>query len=116
VIGEPDPNEAEPPAPTSAVPVPDAVITPSAIPEPPPTMPGRGALFLAFGAVVIAGLFGAIIGFGLADIQSQGNSGVAVAISTVVGAVIAAVGVGVVAVLTLRAMAEWKSHEPADEG
>jgi len=89
---------------------PDGGATP--VPEPPPTLPGRGAFLLAFGAVILAGFMGAVIGFGLGDITARGNSGVTVALYTLVGAVLAAGGVGVVAVLTLRAMAEWKSHPP----
>jgi hypothetical protein len=72
----------------------------------PPMLPSRGAFLLAFSAVVVAGILGGIIGFGIADVSS--DSGVALFLGALVGAVFAAGGVGIVAVLVLRAMAEWK--------
>jgi hypothetical protein len=82
---------------------------------PPPMLPSRTAYLLAFGAVVLAGFFGAVIGYGVTDIGSTSN--VAVFVGTLVGAVIGAVGVGVVAVLVLRAMAEWNRQQalPPDQ-
>jgi hypothetical protein len=78
-------------------------------PEPdvdPPMLPSRRAYVLAFLAVVLAGILGAVIGFGVVDVGS--DNGVATFVGAVVGAVIGAGGVGIVAVLVLRAMAEWK--------
>lgn len=74
----------------------------------PPGLPSRTAYLLAFLAVVIAGAFGGIIGYGLVDISCEGNCQVPKFFGTVIGSVFAAVGVGIVAVLVLRAMAEWK--------
>jgi len=76
--------------------------------EAPPTMPSRRAFFLAFSAVVAGGVFGGIIGYGLVDIQSTDDNSGSRLLGGVIGAVVAAVGVGVVAVLVLRAMAEWR--------
>lgn len=76
--------------------------------EAPPTMPSRTAFLLAFGSVVVAGFFGGVIGYGLADIDCTGSCAGSRLLSTVIGAVIAAGGVGIVAVLVLRAMAEWR--------
>ncbi len=71
--------------------------------------PSRGAFFLAYAGVVLVGLVGAVIGYGVTDIGCAGTDcGTATAIGAIVGAVIAAVGAGVVAVLALRAMAEWR--------
>jgi hypothetical protein len=78
----------------------------------PPMLPSRTAFLLAFGAVVVAGLFGGIIGYGIADVGSHSDG--ARLIGTFVGAVIGATGVGVVAVLVLRAMAEWRRQRPPD--
>jgi len=75
-------------------------------------MPGRGAFLLAITAIVVAGFFGAVIGYGLSNLQSHGTSSVAVIIGTVIGAAVAACGVGVVARLALRAYAEWQAHPP----
>ena len=74
----------------------------------PPMLPSRGAYLLAFAAVVVAGVLGAIIGFGITDVTS--DSGAAIFLGAVVGAAFAAGGVGVVSVLVLRAMAEWKRN------
>lgn len=68
-------------------------------------LPSRTAFLLAFFAVVIAGILGGIIGFGVADVGS--DSDVARLVGTFLGALIGASGVGIVAVLVLRAMAEW---------
>lgn len=74
--------------------------------------PSRAAFLLAYAGVVLAGLLGAAIGFGLAEAGCHGDCGPAIAIAAVVGGVIAAAGVGVVAVLALRAMAEWRRPQP----
>jgi len=87
-----------------------------AVPEPeepisreaPPQMPSRTAFFLSFASVVIAGVFGGIIGYGLVDIGCTGDCEGQKLLGTLVGSTLAAAGVGVVAVLVLRAMAEWK--------
>lgn len=76
----------------------------------PPMLPSRTAFLLAFGAVVLAGLFGGIIGFGIADVGSHSDTSRLV--GTFVGAVVGATGVGVVAVLVLRAMSEWRRQRP----
>jgi hypothetical protein len=68
-------------------------------------LPSRTAFLLAFSSVVLAGVLGGIIGFGVADVGSDSNA--ARLLGTFLGAVIGAAGVGVVAVLVLRAMSEW---------
>jgi hypothetical protein len=70
-------------------------------------LPSRGAYLLAFASVIVAGLFGGVIGYGLADLGSGTSSTTTNIIGMIVGALVGAVGVGVVAVLVLRAMAEW---------
>lgn len=84
------------------------------IPAGHPGVPGRGAVMLAFAGVVVAGVLGGMIGYGLADIMCDGDCGPMVALGTLVGAALAAAGVGVVAVLVLRAMVEWKRTPPPD--
>ncbi|MGH9025933.1 MAG: hypothetical protein ACRDWD_07440 [Acidimicrobiia bacterium] len=74
----------------------------------PPGLPSRTAYLLAFLAVVIAGAFGGVIGFGLVDVSCEGNCEVSKIFGTLIGSVFAAGGVGIVAMLVLRAMAEWK--------
>jgi hypothetical protein len=88
-----------PSASEEAEPAPDAA---------PPMLPSRSAFLLAFSAVVLAGLFGGIIGFGVADVGSESDA--ARLLGTFIGAIIGAAGVGIVAVLVLRAMSEWNRH------
>jgi hypothetical protein len=78
------------------------------IPTPPPTLPRRGPYLLAFAAIVTAGSIGAFIGYALAGISTTSTTTVGDLLGALIGAVIGAGGVGVVAVLALRAMAEWK--------
>lgn len=73
-------------------------------------LPSRWAYLLAFGGVVLAGVLGGIIGYGIADVSS--HSDVSHVVGALVGAIIGAGGVGVVAVLVLRAMAEWRRQDP----
>ncbi len=79
----------------------------------PPMLPSRSAYLLAFGAVVLAGIFGAIIGYGVADVGSSSDA--ATFLGLLIGAVIGAGGVGVVAVLVLRAMSEWNRTQALPE-
>lgn len=67
------------------------------------------ALVGAFASVVVGGLSGALIGYGLVNIDCQGDCGTPKGIGAVVGGVFGAVGVAVVAVLVLRAFAEWRA-------
>ena len=70
--------------------------------------PKRSAFLLAYAGVVIAGLFGAVIGYGWSEIGCRRDCNTDLAIGTIIGAIVGAVGTGVVAVLVLRAMAEWR--------
>jgi hypothetical protein len=77
-----------------------------------PNVPTRTAVVLAFGGVLVAGLLGALIGWGLVDTACDGDCGPALAVGTIVGAALAAAGAAIVAVLVLRAMSEWRAHPP----
>jgi len=78
-------------------------------PEEHPYAASRGVLFGAFMAVVVAGLSGAAIGFGLVDIGCTGDCGTIAGLGALFGGLLAAGGVAIVAVLLLRSMAEWKA-------
>ena len=80
----------------------------------PAGLPSRAAYLLAFSSVVLAGVFGGIIGYGIVDVGSTGSASTAKLLGTLVGAAGGAVGVGIIAVLVLRAMAEWK-RQPRSE-
>jgi hypothetical protein len=68
--------------------------------------PSRGAFVLAYVGVVIAGLLGGAIGYGFVTTSHGGT--LAQLFGAIIGAVLAAGGAGIVAVLVLRAMAEWR--------
>ncbi len=72
--------------------------------SPTPPTPAR---WLAFVAILVGGLLGGLIGYGTADIMF--DDPVIAAVGGLVGALGCAIGVGIVAGLTLRAMAEWKA-------
>ena len=71
-------------------------------------IPPPVARALAFVAVLIGGLAGGLIGFGFVDLQCTGDCTTASAVGAVIGAILAAGGVAIVAVLALRAMGEWR--------
>ncbi len=79
----------------------------------PAGVPSRAAFLLAFGSVVLAGVLGGVIGFGLVDLSCTRNCEGSQLLGTLAGAVLGAAGVGVVAVLVLRAMSEWKRRSRA---
>lgn len=69
-------------------------------------LPSPLARALAFIAILIGGLAGGLIGYGFVDLQSDRTAWAAV--GGLVGAVAAAAGTAVIAVLVLRAMGEWR--------
>jgi hypothetical protein len=77
----------------------------------PSALPSTGARLLAFGAILLAGLCGGLIGYAVVDLQCDGDCTVWAGLAGLLGAVLFAVGVGVVAVLALRAMGEWRVIE-----
>lgn len=79
----------------------------------PSALPGRLPRTLAFVAIIVAGVCGALIGYAFADLQCTGECGTWRGLGTLIGAVSAAGGVTVVVVLALRAMDEWKTIEAA---
>jgi hypothetical protein len=72
-------------------------------------LPSRQARAVAFGAILVAGVCGALIGYSFVSLQCHGACSAPEGAGAIVGAIIAAVGVAVVAVLVLRAMGEWKT-------
>ncbi|MGH9274231.1 MAG: hypothetical protein ACRDZU_06245 [Acidimicrobiales bacterium] len=81
----------------------------------PSSLPSTGARILAFVAILVGGLCGGLIGYGFTDLQCADDcSGLAGGMG-LLGAVLGAVGVGVVAVLALRAMGEWRSVQHRDD-
>jgi hypothetical protein len=95
-----------------------------------PNLPRRGALALMFAAIVVCGALGGSIGYGLVNTSCASAPTVAEHLletvpgyhastpscdlkllgGALVGTVFAAVGAGVVAMLMMRAQAEWRAH------
>ncbi len=79
------------------------------------SLPSTGARLLAFAAILVGGACGGLIGYGFTDLQCSGDCTTLSGAMSLLGAVIGAAGVGVVAVLALRAMGEWRTIERRDE-
>ena len=71
--------------------------------------PAPAARGLAFVSIVIGGVCGGLIGYAFTDLQCNDGCTIWAGLSGVLGALIGAVGVAVVAVLVLRAMDEWET-------
>lgn len=78
----------------------------------PTALPSVAARALAFVSIIVAGVCGGLIGFAFVDLQCDGGCGAETTIGALVGAVLAALGVAIVAVLVLRAMGEWSADNP----
>lgn len=71
-------------------------------------LPAPAARAAAFVAILLGGLAGGIIGLVLVRLQCEGECAVPRGIGALVGAVVAALGMSIVAVLVLRAVGEWR--------
>jgi hypothetical protein len=74
----------------------------------PSALPSRTARALAFVAIIVAGVCGGLIGYAIVDVSCHGSCATPDGAGALTGAVLAAGGVAVVAVLVLRAMGEWR--------
>ncbi len=77
-------------------------------------LPSRRARALAFAAILVAGVCGALIGSSLVELQCRGSCATPMGVGAITGALLGAGGVAVVAVLVLRAMGEWRTIREAD--
>ena len=89
----------------------------------PSAAPSLRARLVALLAIGFAGACGGLVGYAVTDLQCPGGCPIMAGVVGLGGATIAAVGVGIVAVLALRAMAEWRTgsrqqeardHHPVD--
>jgi hypothetical protein len=62
----------------------------------------------AFVAILLGGAAGGLIGYTLVKVQCDGDCALPLGIGLFVGAVVAAIGMSIVAVLVLRAQGEWR--------
>ena len=78
---------------------------------------------MALLTITVAGAAGGLIGYAITDLQCEEGCSTLAGVVGLSAAVVAAVGVGIVAVLALRAMAEWatnsrqqaaRDHHPVD--
>lgn len=81
--------------------------TPAAATAAPPLV----ARVLAVIAIVVAGLCGGLIGYAVMDLQCSDGCTTLAGFVGVGSAALAAGGVAIVAVLTLRAMSEWHAAQ-----
>jgi len=77
-------------------------------------LPSGLARGLAFVAILIGGACGGLIGYAFADLSCTGECDTWLGVGALAGAIIAAVGVAVVAILALRAMEEWETVRARD--
>lgn len=75
--------------------------------DPDSALPSVLARVLAFGSILVGGLAGGFIGYTFAELGGTSTS--MSGLVTFLGAVVGAGGVAVVAVLTLRALGEWRT-------
>src|SRR5688572_7929595 len=100
----------------------------TARPYSPTALPSVAARLLAFVAILVGGLCGGLIGWSVTDLQCGGlGEGTAAEVEeddgcvawsaggALVGAVLGAGGVGIVSVLVLRAMGEWRRTLEVEE-
>ena len=71
-------------------------------------LPSPLARIIAFVSILVGGLGGALIGYPLVDIQYDGESATPLGLGLVIGAIVAAGGTAIIAVLVLRASGEWR--------
>jgi hypothetical protein len=74
-------------------------------------LPSVGVRVGAFAAILLSGLAGALIGYSLISLQCEGDCAVPTGLGLLIGAVVAAGGMAIVAVLVMRAIGEWREVE-----
>ena len=74
-------------------------------------LPSPAARIAAFAAILVGGFAGGLIGYTLVKLQCEGDCGLPLGIGLFLGAVLAAGGMSIVAVLVLRALGEWREIE-----
>ena len=78
-------------------------------------LPSPAARAIAFASIIAAGVAGALIGYSLVRIQCEGDCGLPLGVGILTGAVAAAGGMSVVAVLVLRAIGEWREVQRREQ-
>ena len=80
-------------------------------------LPSVAARVVAFASVFVGGAGGATIGYSFATLQCRhGGCDISRGLFLWIGSLIGALGLAVVATLTLRALGEWRSIQARDGG
>lgn len=88
----------------------------SPIPDKPlSAIPSVGARIAAFASICLSGFAGALIGYSLIELQCDGDCDLPKGIGLLVGALVAAAGMAVVAVLVMRALGEWREANDRED-
>lgn len=72
-------------------------------------LPTPAARAAAFAAILLGGAAGGLIGYTLVGLQCTGQCGTGRGVGMLIGSLVAAGGMSVVAVLVLRAVGEWRT-------
>ncbi len=78
------------------------------------TAPSRPIQAFSFVAILIGGLCGGLIGYAFTDLQCSDSCSDLSGISAIIGALVGAGGVGIVSILVLRAVTEWRTKSDGD--
>lgn len=78
-------------------------------------LPSVTARALAFAAILLGGLMGGLLTYGVRKVMTGTSTGTALGIWTIGGSVATAFGVGILATLVLRAMGEWRALNRPDD-
>lgn len=89
-----------------ATPIPDKPLS---------ALPSVRVRIAAFAAICLSGFAGALIGYSLIELQCEGNCGIPKGVGLLTGAVLAAGGMAVVAVLVMRALGEWREANDRED-
>ena len=79
--------------------------------RPQSALPSPAARVAAFAAIILGGVAGGLIGYTLVKLQCKGSCDTPKGLGLLIGAVLAAGGMSIVAVLVLRALGEWRQIE-----
>ena len=77
-------------------------------------LPSVTARAVAFAVILLGGLIGGLLTYAVRKVMSGKASGMSIGLWTVVGSVGTAFGTGILAILALRAMGEWRSLNRAE--
>jgi hypothetical protein len=78
-------------------------------------LPSPAARAAAFAAILLGGFAGGLIGYTLVKLQCTGACATPKGVGTLIGSLVAAGGMSVVAVLVLRAVGEWRQIEQREK-